>query len=1158
LNTIELWVRDPTNSPVYWLNGLAGTGKSTIAKTIAERLFADGKLGGSFFCSRDFEDRRNLQLISPTLATQLARKYPEFRSIFVPLVQSDPKIAYESLYNQMNKLIVQPLKRSGISTVIVIDALDECEDEGSASAILSVLGRLVSEIPNVKFFLTGRPEPRISEGFLLPLLAKMTDTFVLHDVERDQVDSDIRLFFRTSFLELTSRMSGLDNWPTEQQVELLCGRAAGLFVYAAVAVRFIDDDKRGPRDQLDLLLDSDKVGAREGEALDALYTSILQEAFSDDDDPEDDAKTRSVLGVVILAVNPLSPSAIATLLGFDTEDVPPLLSLAKSLLVLQDDPSHPVRPFHKSFPDFITDPARCTNARFHIPPADHHLQFLMSCLGLMDRTLAKNMCKLPDGVANSDIGDLEERIKECIDPALQYSCVSWHAHLIDIDTTPVHAPTVTPTLYQFLEKKFLSWLEALSVLGAVSNGVDALQAAGGWLEVCRVYARYPAYTYSDWIQEPATLDLTNDCFRFVMGYFEVINTSAPHIYHSALAFAPQNSIVRKLYGPQVHPFTGVVHGLPMSWDTYTAATTRPSDINGAVWSPCNRFIAITWEDATIEVLDPVTLRRLQILEFPRGHGSDTDMMALVFSPDSRVLTCFRKGLSKKTLSVVSWDLQTGGVASVINPRWRGPIKDIEGTPSITYSANGKMVAVRVWHLNGNHILFFDVASGAYIRSHSPTNVIAHANGIWDHEESFRFTTVSRTAVTIWEVGLTPYSMPTKVKTLPFPGGHFRSRLEAEPQEEAQFLPSSSRLALVSEDQVVVWDTHNSKCLLYCADTRFYPRMSFSSDGRFFACSTTGTDVYLWEETPTGYILHQTLTSSTTRSRPLISTNGESIVVFGGSAIRLWHTKDLTVPPSSVSTRTPRLARNFVADFSPDGVLVAFARLGGGVVTILDLKSGSPHLTISAKMNVYGLRVIGDTITVVGAGKVVTWDLPVGGQVPNAKMTLKDSTRTINLSDPPPTKVVSAAISPLSCPIALVVGDILGSYKVRIYNGSTGEQLSDSMVWSTKLWFTPGGRDLWLADDRGERVTLRESEGWEREEDEGRVDVEDPPEGYPWASSHGYRVTKDWWVLGPDGKRLLVLPPSWQSHMAALRVWKGRFLVLLHGGLPEPVILELDP
>ena len=477
-------MRDFDKSSVYWLNGLAGTGKSTIAKTVAERLFADGQLGASFFCSRDFEDRRNLQLIFPTLATQLARKYTGFRSILTPLIRSDPNVAYESLYSQMEKLIVRPLNESSISTVIVIDALDECEDEEPASAILSVLGRLVSEIPKVKFFLTGRPEPRVSEGFRLPSLAKMTDIFILHDVEPDQVDSDIRLFFKNTFSELAGRRRGLDNWPTEEQLDRLCTRAAGLFVYASATVKFVDNNKWGPRNQLNALLQSQKIGDREGRALDSLYTSILQGAFGDDR-PEYDAKTRSAIGAVVLAANPLSPSTIAVLLGFDAENILPLLSSINSLLILQDDISHPVRPFHKSFPDFVTDPTRCTNSRFHVSPPDHHSQLLIGCLGLMNRTLEKNMCKLPDAVANSDVSDLGERADRYIDPALRYACTSWHTHLIDVDAIPTQTPTIAPTLRQFLETKFLYWLEVLSVLGAARNAVEALQVTMDWLEVCR-------------------------------------------------------------------------------------------------------------------------------------------------------------------------------------------------------------------------------------------------------------------------------------------------------------------------------------------------------------------------------------------------------------------------------------------------------------------------------------------------------------------------------------------------------------------------------------------------------------------------------------------------------------------------------------------------
>ena len=452
-------------------------------------MFADGQLGASFFCSRDFEDRRNLQLIFPTLATQLARKYIEFRSIFARLVRSDPNVAYESLYDQMEKLIVQPLSESSVSTVIVIDALDECEDDESASAILSVLGRLVSKIPKVKFFLTGRPESRISEGFRLPLLAKMADVFILHAIESDQVNSDIRLFFKTSFSELAGRRRGLDGWPTEEQLDQLCERAAGLFVYAAATVKFIDNNKWGPRNQLNTLLQSQKIGDYEGRTLDLLYTSILQEAFGYDK-PEYDAKTRSVLGAVVLAVNPLSPSSIAALLGFNAEDVPLLLSSVNSLLILQEDINHPVRPFHKSFPDFVTDPNRCTNPRFHISPSDHHSKLLIGCLNLMNRTLEKNMCKLLDGVANSDVSDLKERTEKYINPALRYACVSWHAHLVDADTTPAHTPTIISILSRFLETKFLCWLEVLSVLGAVRSAVEALQVTVDWLRVRQVLSTF--------------------------------------------------------------------------------------------------------------------------------------------------------------------------------------------------------------------------------------------------------------------------------------------------------------------------------------------------------------------------------------------------------------------------------------------------------------------------------------------------------------------------------------------------------------------------------------------------------------------------------------------------------------------------------------------
>ena len=117
---LENWLKDEQDHRVFWLNGLAGTGKSTIAQMFAEISFADGDLGASFFCSRDFEDRSNFQMVFPTLAFQLAYRYPPFRGQLLQVLRANPGVGQESLCSQMEKLIINPLETTSIQTLIVI------------------------------------------------------------------------------------------------------------------------------------------------------------------------------------------------------------------------------------------------------------------------------------------------------------------------------------------------------------------------------------------------------------------------------------------------------------------------------------------------------------------------------------------------------------------------------------------------------------------------------------------------------------------------------------------------------------------------------------------------------------------------------------------------------------------------------------------------------------------------------------------------------------------------------------------------------------------------------------------------------------------------------------------------------------------------------
>ena len=487
LEDIEHWAEDFEKSPIFWLNGLAGTGKSTIAQTIAERLFANGRLGASFFCSRGVEDRSNLQLIFPTLAFQLAQQYPEFRSSLIPLLQSNPDIVHESLLGQMEKFLVEPLQSADVSTVIVIDALDECKDDDPESAILLVLGQSVSDIPGVKFIITSRPERHIMTGFRRPLLEGLTDIFILHHVEPSIVDKDIRRFFKHELSVLARRRGEIDGWPTDEGLNSLCRRAAGFFVYAVATLNFLDHHLQDPPDQLDTIMASPESTTHEGEtelkvytSLDSLYMSIFQRSFRKNKD-KDDAFVRSILSTTILVTNPLSLSAIAMLMDLRSNQVQRLLESIQSLLILPKDPD-PIQPFHKSFPDFITDPNRCCDPRFYISP-DYHIELVLHCLKLMSKLLKKNMCSIPDYTLNSEVEDLPRRIEESgIHGALEYACRSWHKHLI---TTEHQIADVISALHDFLNGKFILWLEVLSVLGAVSNATHALITTIEWLNKVR-------------------------------------------------------------------------------------------------------------------------------------------------------------------------------------------------------------------------------------------------------------------------------------------------------------------------------------------------------------------------------------------------------------------------------------------------------------------------------------------------------------------------------------------------------------------------------------------------------------------------------------------------------------------------------------------------
>ena len=679
---------------------------------------------------------------------------------------------------------------------------------------------------------------------------------------------------------------------------------------------------------------------------------------------------------------------------------------------------------------------------------------------------------------------------------------------------------------------------------------------------------------SDRHQESPTLNLVKDYLRFVIAFLDVIGTSAPHIYHSALPLSPRTSIVRQIYKQYACPLVRVVRGLPISWGP-NVTTVYHEEFRGEVsWSPCSRLIAVA-KTRAVEVLDAVTLRRLNkfespanpttsLLSFSTGGRCSLTSPAnpttplLSFSPDSRYLTQFGDGKLR------SWDLRTGDPRGTILPRTDiSPVNPF----SSTYSGDGRAVAV-AWRTlpdKDTFIATYDLVSMEHTCSYHPprTQIIAP---IWTHGECLRFATVERGSVAVWEAQFTLTHESAKiVEYLPAPD-------EAADGEYFLFLPALSRLAFTLRGTNLVWDAKASRLCLNSGLIRaprgtqttsppyFSSGKSFSSNGRFFASMTTDREVYVWEDSPDGYLVHQKIPFANyiARARPFLSPSGESIIASIHPKIHLWTTKH-QILSSSRPTRDSTL--EFILTFSPNKTLVAFARQGEEMVTVLDLGSGEPRLIIDASgfLGVLCLGMTDDTVVFVDRQEIVTWNVPAEKCTLHATSNINDSVRTTNLLKRPARNLRQASLSPdLSYVVVETVGGSNHSTSLDIFNVSTGGLVTSVDTPCVAPHLTWGGRQLWDVSPGNGWKIVQDSEpnpfAQSRTKPESIKWTECPSDVFPWQSTSGYKVTDDGWVLSPAQKRLLWLPHDWRSHERD-RMWSGRFLGLLHGGLPEVVILE---
>jgi signal recognition particle GTPase len=492
LGDIKDWFEDDSSeSPfAFWLSGIAGTGKTTVSHSVCAML--SDHLGASFFFSRDEEERRRPSLIFPTIAYQLAMSDPVLKKHVCDAIAKDEDVASKAMAIQVRQLVTEAFQSVPASylprrKLIVIDALDECHKERDREGgdfiplLVTYFQRLRFK---VKVFVTSRPEHSIQVMFGEPEVRKPTRQCVLHNIEEKIVQADIELYIRHEFAEIARRKAMEPGWPTEEEIKQVAGQADRLFIYASTVVKSVRDGAVPPKRRLRAILsvgNGGVAGSLYG-PLDSLYSWILNNMASMEED-----KTwiyemfQKVVGAIIVLQQPQSFAALSALLGVEEDDVDYILRPLRAVFDISENVNEPIRTFHQSFPDYVTDRDRCKDTNFCISTSDHHAQMAYRCLQIMNSLLKRNICSIEDpSLLNAEIAGLESLLEASTPAELRYACRYWITHTILVSRADNE---LMQQLETFCRRHLLHWLEALSLLGHLRVALEGLPLMLTWMKV---------------------------------------------------------------------------------------------------------------------------------------------------------------------------------------------------------------------------------------------------------------------------------------------------------------------------------------------------------------------------------------------------------------------------------------------------------------------------------------------------------------------------------------------------------------------------------------------------------------------------------------------------------------------------------------------------
>ncbi|KAF5010334.1 hypothetical protein FDECE_3509 [Fusarium decemcellulare] len=756
LKEIQDWTENPTGETILWLQGMAGTGKTSVALTVANALnerqpFTDGAkppttafLGASFFFKQGDATRNSTSEFFPTLAWCLAGVLPDLKLHIADAIVKNLGIETKGPQQQLKELIVRPLslldEKSFVPfrLVVVVDALDEC-DEKEAEDLLGMLASLehLSQV-ELRLLITSRREGNLLRGFR-ELPGELYRSLRLDKIElptegNEQID-DITLYLSRTLAGIAKKNDVEEDWITQAEIKKLREKANGLFIYAATTCRFLDtrdfDDKDARDQRLELIFDDEWETDGPQQTVDGIYIKVLK--FSDIESSHKSLRDKlhfdigRLLGFIAVLFEPASVATLGHFLPLMRDKLSGRLRRLHSIISVPENETSPIVLVHLSFRDFILSEKRSKQLPFRVEEVSMHREVFERCLELMFLDLRQDICDLVlPGKFVSDV--LPSEIEQRIPQYLRYTCRYWVDHLAKLD----HGRRTEAGLkdggrvHVFLQEKLLYWLEVMAFIKETSSII---------LIINKLQNLINPTEHSD------LSSLVYDIKHFVLSNRWIIENVPLQIYCSALLFCPKESVVRSHFQHLIPDWILQKPKTEERWNSELAALQgHTDDVRAVAMSPTDNLVASVSDDKTTRVWDYITGSERFTFRDP-SHA-----VSVAFSSDGRKVAsgCSSGRIQVRDLAKgTEVELFSDGSIEKFGFRPFRCIQTVAFSPTISsilasVSMKGKL---RIWNVDDEREVFVRDVGGTSF----------YGGFAFSHDGRFMVTGCQSGLVTLWSV-----------------------------------------------------------------------------------------------------------------------------------------------------------------------------------------------------------------------------------------------------------------------------------------------------------------------------------------------------------------------------------------------------------------------